>query len=64
MPEIPTIPEDVQAVRDQRGFIWRREVSGGNQIWRRSTGAWTIDADRMISHSGPLVEVEETNDAD
>lgn len=35
--ELPTIPEDVKALRDGEGRVWRREPKG----WRRDTTAWT-----------------------
>jgi hypothetical protein len=57
MPTVPIIPQDVQAVRDKDGFVWRREGDDVRlDVWRRSTGAW-IAGDRLIASVGPLTEV-------
>ncbi len=61
---MPEIPEDVKALRDAEGRVWRRD--GGR--WVRDTTAWTEkDPLHLLVHHprlSPLTEVEETNDAD
>jgi hypothetical protein len=56
---MPEIPEDVSAVRDAEGRVWRRD----GDRWIRDTSAWTEkDPLHLLMHHprlSPLTEVEE-----